>query len=119
MVQKHFVTFHSPGLLFADSSEKPISSWSVSEARAMAGEYCHGFRFTTRGREECELDSRVIKSSAMYYLGGEVLTVEQIERRHDDRDRILISNMRNNGYARVVRTKFGNTFPLEEGDVVI
>jgi len=29
-IQKHFVTFYSPGTFVAETTEKPIKSWSAS-----------------------------------------------------------------------------------------
>ena len=40
MMQKHFVTFYSPGTFVAETSCLPIDSWNVDEAREMA----HGIK---------------------------------------------------------------------------
>ena len=53
----------------------------------------------------------------MYYV-GEIFTLEDVEKMLPGR-RILISNMKSNNYKRVVKTKFGQWFPLEERDIVI
>lgn len=51
---------------------------------------------------------------------GEALTAADIERLDDGHDyRTLLSNMRGNGWERVVRTRRGNFQPVDPGDVVI
>lgn len=127
-MKQHFVTFFSPGTFVAEQSVKPIDSWDVETAVKMAGEVTerHGakpyaFRFSTRGRSVDELDSKVIKTSPTYYLSGTVETLEDIERRNDPKESILLGNMRCNGWKRVVTTQapYGWTLPLEDGDVVL
>lgn len=58
-------------------------------------------------------------SSYRIYV-GEALTAVDIEHRNDGSDyRTLLSNMRGNGWERVVLTRRGNLQPLEPGDVVV
>lgn len=127
-MQKHFVTFYSPGTFVAETSERPIDSWDIDTAKAMAagiteryGATPYGFRFTTRERTQDELDSREVARSKMYYLNCQVFTLEDIERRDDPRDHILLSNMRCNGYTKVVQPVAGWkwTQPLNDGDIVL
>ena len=127
-MEQHFVTFYSPGTFLAETTERPIDSWDVKAAVRMAktvkeryGATPYGFKFSTRGRGPKDLDSRVIKTSGMYYLHGKVETVEEIEARNDPSERILVQNMRGNGWARVVTNTKGYrwTQPLEENDVVL
>jgi hypothetical protein len=79
------------------------------------------FRFSTRSREEDELDSRETAHSPMYYLGGQITTIEEVRQRADPSERILLSNMECNGYDRVVvnTNSWKWTAPLEPGDVVL
>jgi len=127
-MKKHFVTFYSPGTLFSETSEKPIDSWDVERACKMAeqikerhGATPYGFRFSTRERKPNELDSKVTKTSGMYYLGGVVRTAEEVLAGTSHDENILRSNVRNNGYKKIIENsnswKF--TAPLEEGDVVL
>lgn len=127
-VKKHFVTFLSPGTLFAEQTTKPIDSWDTKKAVEMArgiqerhAATPYGFYFTTRGRDETDLDSKEIKRSKMYYLGGTILTVKDIEARKDPADRILISKMKCNGWKRVVQNdnSWRWTQPLQRGDKVL
>lgn len=127
-MEKHFVTFYSPGTFVSESTQKPIDSWDVQVAKKMAAEINerngatpYGFRFTTRGRSNDELDSQVIQSSPMYYLGGVVETLTQVEARNDPSESILRSNMRCNGYNRIItnRNSWKFTAPLQDDDVVL
>lgn len=127
-MKKHFVTFFSPGTFLAEEDTKPIDSWDVDKAVEMSKSITqryyakpYGFRFSTRGREEGDLDSKVIATSHMYYLGGEVLTLREIEKRKDPKDSILISNMKANGYNKVVvnTNSYKWTQPLQKGDIVL
>jgi hypothetical protein len=128
MLQKHFVTFYSPGTIVAETTEKPIDYWNVDATVKMAEAITerhnarpYGFRFTTRGREENDLDSKVVAKSCFYYLSGKIETIEQVRERNDPKERILLSNMENNGYKRVIRITRGWSWtqPLDDGDVVL
>jgi len=127
-MQKHFVTFFSPGTFVAETSTKEIPSWDVDLAVAMStdirerhGARPYGFRFTTRARAEGELDSKVVATSPMHYIGGKVETREEVEARNDPAEDILRSNMRINRYDRIWRSTAGYqwTQPLEADDVVV
>lgn len=127
-MQKHFVTFYSPGTLVAETSERPIEAWDTDTAMAMADEITerygatpYGFRFSTRGRGDDDLDSKEIASSGLYYLGGKIETLAEVEARNDPKERILRSNMRGNGYDKVIinDNSWRWTQPLNEGDTVL
>jgi hypothetical protein len=127
-VQQHFVTFFSPGTFVAEMSTKPIEAWDTDAAVAMAHEITerhgatpYGFRFITRGRSDAELDSKEIARSPMYYLGGRVETLAEVEARNDPGERILLSNMRGNGYDRIIvnDNSWRWTQPLNPEDVVL
>jgi hypothetical protein len=129
-IQKHFVTFYSPGTFVAETTEKPIESWNIEQAKVMAREITErynatpfGFRFTTRGRGDDDLDSKVIATSPMYYLGGKVKTLGQVKARSKgtDRDRILIANMEGNGWDRIITNdnSWRWTQPLRDDDVIL
>ena len=127
-ITKHFVTFYSPGTFVAETTERPIPSWDVTEAQRMArsikeryGATPYAFRFSTRSRGAKDLDSRVTRTSGFYYLHGKVETLAEIEARNDPNERILRDNMRGNGWDRVVTNTKGYrwTQPLEKDDVVL
>lgn len=127
-VQKHFVTFFSPGTFMAEETTKEIGSWDVDQAMKMAHDVVErygatpwGFRFSTRGRDSNDLDSREIKRSCLYHLGGKVETLAEVEARNDPKEEILRSNMRGNGYDKIVvnDNSWRSTQPLGKDDVVL
>jgi hypothetical protein len=127
-IERHFVTFLSPGTFVAEQTTREIDAWDVDHAVEMSksvterhGARPYGFYFTTRGRGPDDLDSKEVGRSRTYYLGGEVLTLDEIRDKNDTSDLILISNMESGGYDRVVVTPkpWGWTRPLMEDDVVL
>lgn len=127
-MKKHFVTFYSPGTFVSETSEEPIDSWDVDTAVEMSTQICerygarpYGFIFSTRERGPNDLDSKVTKTSNLYYLGGEVLTLAQVRERKDPNDKILISNMEINHWDKIVinTNSYRFTGALEKDDVVI
>jgi hypothetical protein len=127
-IEKHFVKFYSPGTFVAETTEKTIDSWDIETAKKMAAKITerynatpYAFKFTTRSREDKDLDSHVTKTSPMYYLNCKVVTLAEIKKRNDPKDSILISNMEGNGWDKVVQSTKGWqwTQPLEKGDVVL
>ena len=127
-MKKHFVEFFSPGTFVSEVSEKPIDEWDVKKACKMArsikerhGATPYGFQFVTRSRGPKELDSKEVKRSNMYYLGGKVETLAQVEARNDPKEEILRSNMRCNGYGKIIinNNSWKTTMPLSDGDVIL
>lgn len=127
-VKAHFVTFFSPGSFFAEETTKPISSWNVDTAIEMAFEIRerynarpYGFQFSTRERGHEDLDSKVTQFSGVYYLGGKIETLAEIERRNLPEEKILLSNMKSNGWDKIVtnRNSWRWTMPLREKDILL
>ena len=127
-MQKHFVTFYSPGTFVSEATEKPVEAWDVKIACRMARKikerYAatpYAFRFSTRGRGDNDLDSKITATSPLYYLGGTVRTAEEVLAGTDPKEDILRLNVSGNGYKRIIvnDNSWRFTAPLEEGDVVL
>jgi len=127
-MKQHFVTFCSPGTFVSETSQSPIESWDVNEAKAIAkgikerhGATPYGFYFSTRERKEDELDSKVVKTSPMHYLGGKIETLEEVKARNDPKEETLRWNMETNGYNRIIvnTNSYKSTFPLKDEDIVL
>jgi hypothetical protein len=127
-MEKHFVTFYSPGTFVHVTTEKPIDAWDVEAAQAMAhdiseryGATPFGFQFSTRTRGPDDLDSQVSARSAHYYLGGKIETLAEVEARNDPKESILRSNMSGNGYDKIVvnTNSWKVTVPFRDGDVLL
>ncbi len=127
-VTAHFVTFYSPGTFVAEESTKPVDSWDVEAAKQMARSIRerynaapYGFQFTTRSSGPEDLDSKRTDKSPFYWLGGTVETLAEVKARATDKDRILVSNMECNGFARIItnNNSWKWTQPLKDTDVVL
>lgn len=127
-MRANFVTFYSPGTFVAEQTTKPVDGWDVDTAIEMSrsikeryGAVPYGFQFSTRARSDGDLDSKEIERSPMYYLGGRVETVEEVAARNDPKERILLQNMRCNGWNSIIinENSWRWTQPLNDGDVVL
>jgi hypothetical protein len=114
--EKHYVTFRSPGTFMSEDTTRPIGEWDTRVAIRLShdiverhGARPYGFRFTTMLESGDIPDGRggslkvlpkELKRSGFHFIGGEVLALADVERRFPEK-RILISNMRGNGYERV------------------
>lgn len=127
---KHFVTFYSPGTVFSETSTISVDSWDVPAAVVLAdtvheryGARPYGFMFSTKKTGEGDITKWVTARSPMHYIGGVVETLADVEARHEIEGglEILISNMRNNEWGRVIT--FANpwrvTRPVEDGDILL
>jgi hypothetical protein len=120
--RKHFVTFLSPGTLFAESTTRPIEAWEPRLAAQMAKSIVEryearpfGFQFSTR------IVGEMPDGSGTYFLGGVLRTLDEVEERADPKEDILRANMGGNGYWIVVEKQDGwrSTQPFEERDVLV
>ena len=127
-MRKTFVEFLSPGTFMSESTVREISSRNVAEAIAMAADIVerhgakpYGFRFFDRIRGENDLDSCIVKVSGMYYLGGKVETLAEVEARNDPKEAILRSNMRCNGIKRIIvnNNSWRFTGEFKDGDTLL
>lgn len=127
-VQQHYVVFYSPGTFVAEQTSKPVAGWNVETAVEIArgiqerhGSVPYGFCFVTRGRQADDLDSKEIARSCFYWLGGVIETLAEVKARNDPKDKILISNMEVNDYARIITNtnSWKWTQPLNDGDIVL
>lgn len=127
-MQKHFVTFYSPGTFVSEETTKDIDAWDAKVAAKMARKISErynakpfGFRFTTRGRGSADLDSKVIKTSPMYWLGGKIATLAEVEARNDPSEEIVRANMRCNGIKRIIvnTNSWKHTAAFGDDDVLL
>ena len=123
-MEQSFVIFLSPGAFFSEQTERPIDSWDIEQAKAIAAGMVqghnarpYGFKFVTRRRK----DDEIIKQSGVYYLGGKLRTLEQVEADNLPNEEILRWNMRENNYSAVIENtnswKF--TAPFNKEDVLL
>ena len=127
-VEKHFVTFYSPGTFVAEETTKPIASWDIAMATKMARDVVerynatpYGFQFSTRSRGDDDLDSKETATSPFYHLGGKIETLAEVEARNDPKEEILRSNMRGSGIDQIVvnDNSWRSVKPLGKDDVLL
>ena len=128
-MQKHYVTFLSPGIFVAEDTTKEVPSWDIEAAKAMAssineryGAKPYAFYFTTRSREEEDFEPKCTETSPTYYLPHcKVETIDDVRKRADPNERILLRNMEINDWSRIVTTTEGWkwTQPLHDSDIVL
>ena len=127
-MKKHFVTFYSPGSFVDETDTKEINDWDVNVAKDMAkninqryGAKPYAFRFTTKERGPDDFDSKVVKTSGMYFLGGRVRSIEEVILLNDPKEEILRWNMITNKYDRVIETNnsYKRTATMSKEDVVL
>ena len=127
-IKKHFVVFSSPGTLFSEETIREIEEWDTEKAIIMSkeikeryGATPYGFHFITRGRADGDLDSKEIKRSNFYYLGGETKTLKELRKENNPGDIILIRNMECNNWDKVIinNNSWKWTQPFAKGDVLL
>ncbi|WP_417814038.1 hypothetical protein [Thalassospira alkalitolerans] len=127
-MEKHFVKFYSPGTFTAEQTTKEVADWDIATAAQMSkavteryGAKPYAFQFVTRSRSDDELNSKETARSNMYFISGKVETISDVEERNDPNERILLTNMKWNGYKRIItsNTPYKWTQPLNDDDVVL
>lgn len=109
MKTQHYIEFFWAGTIVANTSTREIEH--RDPLLVVMPESSYGFRFFDRTVAETTdgetLLGPVKNGSKTYYPGGRIATADEIEAKGDPRDRILLSNMRGNGWDRVVYNRFG------------
>lgn len=135
--EQHFVTFVSPGTFIAETSTKPIEAWDTAMAVSMAKAVTerHGakpyiFVFSTSivadpvddGRGgTLKVEPREIARSCNYFIGGNVLTLDDIKARNDPKENILVENMECNDFPIVVENcnSYKGILPFRDDDCIV
>lgn len=126
MKTKHYIEYLHPGILFSEPSYKEVKT---RKAPKNIPSNVFGYRFysidtydaTREDGEKFKTSSKPKDTSPWTYF-GKILTfkdVEALKKKEPERWSTLYSNMRGNGYERVVQTRFGQCIPLEPKDRVI
>jgi hypothetical protein len=112
-----YIEFLYPGTFFAENSSRPVPRRELPEV--IPGQ-ATGYRFFTRA--EAEHDGEKLVGQPKDYSGwtyfGTEHSAEEVQGLDDDRYRVLKSNVRINGWKRVVQTTYGQWYPLNDDDRV-
>lgn len=122
MKREQMVEYSYPGTFVSATSSEVCGHNNADQIECPDGAFA--FRFFDRVTQTATLEDGRTQDhverenvGGWYYPGGEVLTVDDVESLDGDH-RILLSNMRCNGWDRVVRSRRGNFQPLEAADAV-
>jgi hypothetical protein len=127
-MEKHFIEFYSPGTIISETNLIEINSWDVNKAVELSKNIVqrhnskpYGFKFITKSRNEYDLDSKIIKQSNFYYLGGKIKTLTELKAENNQKDKILINNMECNGWNKIIENNnsWKITLPLNETDIIL
>jgi len=116
---KHFVRFFFPGVFMPEETVQEVSD--CDPKNVTAPERCFAFEFFERTYGEVAgevLKGDVRNKSGRYYVAGMRYALADLEREFPT-ERVLISNMKNNGWPELVRCNTGNWQPLRPGDVLL
>lgn len=121
MSVKHYVTYYLPGTFFDEDETRSIPRRDVKLALKRVPKGVFAFEFWSRtevkdGGEK--LVGPAKDRSPRYYIGGTVMTADDVKRDVEDND-ILLSNMRINKWPLVIRTSAGNIQPFEKGRALL
>lgn len=115
---KHYVEYYYPGMIVPETRTREIEKREIDVDPKEAKFYAYRLFDCTLEEVNGELLSGNPKNhSPMTYI-GRVMTLEDVKREMPE-SLILISNMELNGYEQVVKTKFGQCFPVNKEDKVI
>lgn len=135
-MRKHYVTFLSPGTFVAEQSTRPIDQWDTGLAVEMSTTIVerynarpYAFFFSTQLTAPpipdgeggmLRVKPKTVSRSPLHFLGGTVLTLDDVKSRGNARDSILIDNMRWSCPIVVENTNgFRSVNDFREMDVVV
>ena len=116
---KHFVTCYFRGIIFSEASIKEIEVRDPQAIVKSLPSDAYGFRFFSiveKVDEGVTLTSDAFDTSGMYFVNGTVYTKSEVE--HMNR-KILLDNMKSNGWNHVIETRLGNFQPFLSEDTNI
>lgn len=121
MTEHYYAEFLYPGIIVSETSLKEITREEYLNPQTIkVPEHSFGFRVMHRNediKEDDVLIGQYRNTSGWYYIG--VVNTKTDVARKDGKDSTLYRNMVNNGYDRIVRTRFGQAMPLRKEDVVL
>jgi hypothetical protein len=111
---KHYVTFFYPGIFASETEDRPVET---RERTPDVPKGAYAWRFYDReemrqGKET--LAGKPKNHSPTHYVGTELSAKEAISM-----GGVLADNVRINGYKRLVKTRGGQIFPLDDDDVIV
>ena len=120
-----YVRYLLPGAFVPEETVRTVNSRDPRAAARRASPDAYAFEFFDRataaaevGGHQVQMNSRALNESGTYYIDGETLTATGVAALPGDH-RILLANMRSNGWEHVVRCRAGNFQPFRAGDEIV
>ena len=115
---KHYVKFFYPGSFVSETTSSKIDDRSK---RPEVPSRAYGWQFFDR--EEIVENGETLHGAAknyspVHYIGDEISEQKALDALKRSNG-ILRANIEGNGYTRLVRTRFGQIFPLDANDIVV
>jgi hypothetical protein len=119
MTTQLYIEYLIAGGFFSESSVSEVADKSTPEKFPYG---CFAFRFFEKTKVKTG-DGETLYGSqknltGWHFLPGEVLTLEDAKTKYPDK-KMVIQNMENNNYSRVIKTMFGQFIPMQEEDTVL
>jgi hypothetical protein len=120
-----YVEYLYPGTFFSEESAHPVAERNPQRIAREAPPGVFAFRLydiaTTTvhvGGQQVVTRSGALNATGRFYIDAEKLTYADVEALPGDH-RILLANMRGNGWDPILRCRTGNFQPLEPGDEIV
>ena len=108
-MSEHFVCYLSPGTFVSETTYKKIPSRDVKRAIEMAytvverhGATPYAFYFVTKEEDPKLFETKVTSYPGLYFLGGKISSIEEVEKRNNPEETVLLENMRNNNWNFII-----------------
>jgi len=122
--RKTYVEFKFAGIMFADVMTREVTERDPDKVEIPDGAFAFTFYDQLQGvvkdgDQEIPVSSGPVnRSKGVYYIGGQILTKDEVIAQVPDSD-TLVRNMEGNDWDRVIKTPIGNFQPFEDGDILI
>jgi hypothetical protein len=121
MTTTTYVTYDLPGAFLQEQATYIVPSRDPHLAANTAPNTAYAFTFNdivSTVVDGVELKSKPQNVSNRYFIGGTVHTAMEVESMTGNHE-ILLSNMCDNGWDRVIFLPSGNVQPFKEGDTLV
>jgi hypothetical protein len=136
--REYYAVFLSPGTLFSEQTSKRVDSWddcaqACELAKTITERYDatpYGFYFETRivadpiddgeGGQLC-VEPKIMGNSGVHFLGGQLVTYDEVVERDDPKESIMRSNMADQDQCIccINTNSFRSTMPFKEDAVLL
>lgn len=122
-VRKTHVVFFYPDLFVSETSTRVVKSREVSKVKVPKGAYAFKFfdTYSLIARVDGKkvlLTSERLNPSPIHYYGGKLYTPTEVKREFPN-EYLFHDNIKDHGWRRMIRCRFGNWEPFLKKDVLV